>query len=137
MSEVATVENPYVPLSGTLQFTASGVGAFETPNYDVRGRVDSLFMSEEEIGQVTGRIGVRNEELEIEIEAASPRLAISALGRVALTTEGDAELAFRFTDTALDPYIRFSSLDFSRTPRSLRVVQPELWANSVILSTFW
>lgn len=106
MSEVATVENPYAPLSGTLQFTASGVGAFETPNYDVRGRVDSLFMSEEEIGQVTGRIGVRNEELEIEIEAASPRLAISALGRVALTVEGDAELAFRFTDTALDPYIR-------------------------------
>lgn len=106
MVEMVTVRNEHLPLSGTLQFTASGVGAFETPEYDIRGRVDDLFVSDEEVGQVTGRIGVRNEEATIEIEAASSRLAVSALGRVALTAEADTELTIRFTDTSLGPYVR-------------------------------
>ncbi len=42
----------------------------------------------------------------MEIEAASPRLAVSAVGRVALTPAADAELTVRFTDTSLDPYVR-------------------------------
>ena len=106
MAEMAAVQSDEAQLSGTLLFTASGVGAFEAPAYDVRGRVDGLFVAGEEVGQVTGRIGVRNEEATLEIEAASSRLAISALGRVALTPEADAELTFRFTDTSLDPYVR-------------------------------
>ena len=40
------------------------------------------------------------------IEAASPRLAVSGTGRIALNPEADAELTFRFTDTSLDPYVR-------------------------------
>ena len=43
----------------------------------------------------------------MELDAASPRLAVSGSGRLALTPEMDAELTLRFTDTSLDPYIRF------------------------------
>ena len=106
METVATVSTERAPLSGILQFTASGVGAFEAPVYDVRGRIDSLFVRDEGVGQVTGRIGVRNDEATLDVEAASPRLAISTSGRVALTREADAELTIRFTDTSLDPYVR-------------------------------
>ena len=106
MEAVAAVSTERAPLSGVLQFTASGVGAFASPQYDVRGRIDDLFVLDEGIGQVTGRIGVRNGEATLEVEAASPRLAISLSGRVALTREADAELTLRFTDTSLDPYVR-------------------------------
>ena len=44
--------------------------------------------------------------LTIELDAASPRLAVSGSGRIAMTPEADAELTFRFTDTSLDPYVR-------------------------------
>ena len=41
-----------------------------------------------------------------ELEAASPRLAVSGTGRIELNDEMDAELSFRVTDTSLDPYVR-------------------------------
>ena len=55
---------------------------------------------------MTGRLAVRNEVMTVEMEAASPRLSVSATGRIALTPESDAELTLRFTDTSLDPYVR-------------------------------
>ena len=42
----------------------------------------------------------------IEIEAASPRLAVSGTGRIDLTETQDADVTLRFTDTSLDPYAR-------------------------------
>ncbi|MGH9313329.1 MAG: translocation/assembly module TamB domain-containing protein [Vicinamibacterales bacterium] len=98
---------PVAPLSGMLQFTATGSGTFEVPRYDVRARIDDLFAGDEGIGQVTTRLGVRGELLTIELEAASPRLSVSGSGRIALTPESDAELSFRFVDSSLDPYVRF------------------------------
>jgi autotransporter translocation and assembly factor TamB len=96
------------PLSGLLHFNASGAGAFESPRYDVNLRMDDLFAGDEGIGQLTSRLTLRDELLTIvELEVASPRLAVSGSGRVALTPEMDGELTFRFTDTSLDPYIRF------------------------------
>jgi hypothetical protein len=106
VESIAALAYPQAPLSGLLEFSASGSGTFESPRYDVRGRVADLFISDEGIGQVTGRIAVRGELLTLEMEAASPRLAVSGTGRVALTPEADAELMFRFTDTSLDPYVR-------------------------------
>jgi hypothetical protein len=97
---------PRTPLSGQLAFTASGSGEFAAPRYDVRYGVSDLFVADEGIGEVTGRLAVRNTTLTLELEAASPRLSISGTGRVALTPEADAELTFRFTDTSLDPYVR-------------------------------
>ena len=73
-----TLAFPLAPLSGTLQFTASGSGTFDEPRYDLRGRIDDLFAGDEGIGQVTARLGVRGELMTIELEAASPRLSVRA-----------------------------------------------------------
>ena len=103
-----TVTFPRAPLSGLLYFNATGAGAFESPRYDVKLRVDDLFAGEEGIGQLTSRLLIRDRDLTIlELEVASPRLALSGSGRVALTPEMDGELTLRFTDTSLDPYVRF------------------------------
>ena len=98
---------PRAPLSGLLQFTATGTGTFDVPRYDVRVRVDDLFAGDEGIGQLTGRLSLRGEVLTAELEAASPRLVVSGSGRIALTDQMDAELTLRFANTSLDPYLRF------------------------------
>jgi hypothetical protein len=107
VESLTTVAFPRAPLSGLLQFAATGTGTFEVPRYDVRLRVDDLFAGDEGIGQLTGRLGLRGELLTTELEAASPRLAMSGSGRIALTDQMDAELTFRFSNTSLDPYLRF------------------------------
>ncbi|MEW6321878.1 MAG: translocation/assembly module TamB domain-containing protein [Acidobacteriota bacterium] len=94
------------PFTGLLDFSASGSGLFDAPRYDVRLSVQDLYFGEEGIGEVTGRIAVRDTVLTYEVEAASPRLSVSGTGRMALTEEGDAELSFRVADTSLDPYVR-------------------------------
>jgi len=106
IESIAAAAYPQAPLSGLMEFTASGSGRFDEPRYDVRFGISDFFVSDEGIGEVTGRLGVRNTVLTVELEAASPRLSVSATGRVALTPESDAELTFRFTDTSLDPYVR-------------------------------
>src|SRR6266542_3902210 len=107
VESMKTVAFPRAPLSGLLQFTATGTGTFDEPRYDVRLRVDDLFAADEGIGQLTGRLSLRGELLTLELEAASPRLAMSGSGRIALTDEMDAELTLRFSNTSLDPYLRF------------------------------
>nr|MBA2301933.1 translocation/assembly module TamB domain-containing protein [Acidobacteriota bacterium] len=98
---------PTAPLSGVLRFKGSGTGTFEAPQYDVSFGVVDLFAADEGIGQVTGHLGLRGELLTLDFEAASPRLAVSGAGRVAMTQEMDAELTVRFNQTSLDPYVRF------------------------------
>ncbi|MEN3339808.1 MAG: translocation and assembly module TamB [Acidobacteriota bacterium] len=98
---------PRAPLSGVLQFGATGSGTFQVPRYDVRVRVDDLFAADEGIGQLTGRLSLRGELLTVELEAASPRLVVSGSGRIAMTDQMDAELTLRFANTSLDPYLRF------------------------------
>ena len=95
-----------VPLSGFLDFTAAGSGTFEEPRYDVRGSISDFFVGDEGIGQVAADLAIRGEVLTLKFEAASPRLAVSGAGRIALTDEMDAELSFRASDTSLDPYVR-------------------------------
>jgi hypothetical protein len=101
------------PLTGVLEFTAGGSGAFRDPRYDVKVLVRDLFVGDEGIGQMTARFAVRESALTYELEAASARLAVSGTGRIALTKEGDAELSFRVTDTSLDPYVRAFQPTFS------------------------
>jgi hypothetical protein len=107
VESLVTTSFPRAPLSGVLQFTATGTGTFEVPRYDVRMRVDDLFAGDEGIGQLTGRLSLRGELLTTELEVASPRLVMSGSGRIALTDEMDAELTVRFSNTSLDPYVRF------------------------------
>ena len=93
-------------LTGQVQFSANGSGSFDVPRYEVKFQIDDLFLADEGIGQVTGRLDVRGTLLTMEAEAASPRLAVSGTGRIALTPEHDADLTLRFSDTSLDPYLR-------------------------------
>ena len=103
---LSLIPEPPEPLSGTLEFNASGVGSFEDPRYEVRGAVRDLFVGDEEIGQVTGRIAVREGALSLDLEGASSRLAVSASGRVELDGGNEADLSFRLANASLDPYVR-------------------------------
>ena len=103
----------YPSLYGSLEFTATGAGTFEEPRYDVKASVSDLFFGDEGIGEMTGRLSMRGLLLTYEMEAASPRLAVSGTGRVELNDEMDSELSFRVTDTSLDPYLRVLQPTFS------------------------
>jgi hypothetical protein len=94
------------PLSGISEFSASGSGTFDQPRNDYRFRVNDLFVGEEGVGQVTGALALRGTELSGEIDAASPRLAITATGHVAMTARADSDITVRFHDMSLDPYVR-------------------------------
>lgn len=108
--DAARVER--APLGGRLQFTAEGSGEFADPRYEVRGSVQDLTMDGEEVGQVSGRVDVRAGVMGLEAEAASARGAVSGSGRVDLATTR-SELLLRFTDTAIDPYVRAFRPDLS------------------------
>jgi hypothetical protein len=98
---------PKAPLSGILDFTASGAGTFESPRYDVKATIADLFVADEGIGQVSGTLSLRGDMLTLsELNAQSRRLSVSGQGRLALTPEQDVDLTLRFSDTSLDPYIR-------------------------------
>ena len=107
IESLVTLSFPRAPLSGLLQFKATGTGTFDAPRYDVRLRIDDLFAGDEGIGQANGRLSLRGQLLTMEVEAASPRLSVTGSGRLALTPEMDAEITLHFSETSLDPYIRF------------------------------
>jgi TamB, inner membrane protein subunit of TAM complex len=120
VESVALVQYPQAPLSGMLGFSADGAATFANPRYRIRARIDGLFIKDEGIGQVTGRLSVSDQLLTIDqLEAASPRLAISGTGRIALTKTTDAELNLRFNQTSLDPYIRAFDPGFSPFTRAI------------------
>ena len=106
VERIAFLAVPRAPLSGLAEFTATGSGTFDVPRNDVKFRVNDLFVAEEGVGQLTGTLALRGRELSGEVDAASPRLAITGTGRIALTPQADAEITFRFHDSSLDPYVR-------------------------------
>jgi hypothetical protein len=106
MDSTALFAYPQAQPSGLIEFSASGSGTFEAPRYDVRFRVNDLFVAEEGVGQVTGVLTLQGEDLTGEINAASPRLNITGTGRVGLAPAAASELHFRFHDSSLDPYVR-------------------------------
>ncbi|PYR51422.1 MAG: hypothetical protein DMF89_05765 [Acidobacteria bacterium] len=106
VQRLATLEYPRAQPAGQASFSAAGSSTFENPRYDVRFRIDDLFVAEEPVGLVTGTLAMRGREINGEIDVSSPRLAITGTGRVALRPKLDAELTFRFHDSSLDPYIR-------------------------------
>ena len=77
---VKAASYPRAPLTGLLEFNADGSGTFEAPRYQFRGRIRDLFVLDEGIGEVSGRVDVRGKIMSVEIEAASPRLAVSGSG---------------------------------------------------------
>lgn len=103
---LALLSHSPLPLSGLLDFTASGSGNFEVPRYTVHATVRDLFAADEGIGQVVGDIAVDDLLLRLKVEVASPRLAVSGAGQVRLNDAMDADLSFTVNDSSLDPYIR-------------------------------
>ncbi len=93
-------------LSGIAELSASGSGTFDQPRNDYKFRVNDLFIGEEGVGQVTGSLVLRGAALGGEIDAASPRLAITATGQVAMTARAESDITVRFHDMSLDPYVR-------------------------------
>jgi translocation and assembly module TamB len=93
-------------LSGRLDFSAGGSGVFERPRYDVRATINDFFVGDEGVGQVVGEMSIIGELLTLKFEAASPRLAVSGSGRIAMTDAMETELTLSVADTSLDPYIR-------------------------------
>jgi len=93
-------------LSGLLDVRAGGSGSFDSPRYEVHGTVRDFFVADEGIGTVTGDLNIANAVLALKLEAASPRLAVSGTGTVALSEQMDADLSFTVSDTSLDPYVR-------------------------------
>ena len=106
VERTAAFAYPALQASGLIDFTAGGSGTFEVPRYDVRFRITDLFVADEGVGQVTGTLALRGEEVSGEIDAASPRLAVTGTGHISLTAGAEAELSLRFYNTSLDPYVR-------------------------------
>lgn len=128
------------PLTGVLSFTAGGSAAFDEPRYEVKADVRDLFFGEEGIGEVTGRLTVRDTLLTYQLDAASPRLAVSGAGRITLNEQRDAEMSFRVSDTSLDPYVRVFKPDLSPYSRAtasgtIRVVGPLYSVDALRVST--
>ena len=88
VESIARLRFPKAPLSGIAEFSANGSATFDAPRNDYRFRVNDLFIGEEGVGQVTATLALRGTELSGEIDAASPRLAVTATGRVAMTRTG-------------------------------------------------
>jgi hypothetical protein len=94
------------PLTGVVDFTAGGSATFESPRYDVKVSVRDLFLGDEGIGEAGARLAIRGDDVTFDLDAASPRLAVSGSGRVALTEAMTGDISFRINDTSLDPYVR-------------------------------
>jgi hypothetical protein len=102
VNSIAAFAFPALEPTGWIDFTAGGSGTFESPRYEVKFQISDLAVKNENVGQVTGALALRNGELTGRVDAASPRLTVTGTGRIALTPQADAELSFRFNDTSLD-----------------------------------
>jgi hypothetical protein len=107
---LVTFAMPNMPLGGLLNFNATGAGDVLKPDYEVRANITDLTAGDVPVGQMVARLRVQDETLMIEqLEAASSELSASGSGRIALNEASDADLTFRFTNTAVDPYLRMLS----------------------------
>ena len=102
------------PVVGYVDFSVSGVGSFDNPRYQIRGTMTDLAIEGASVGQVTSRLEVQNGLMAVELEVASPTLAVSGSGRVELSDDLQSELRFRVTNTTLDPFIRTLQPEFPK-----------------------
>jgi hypothetical protein len=99
---------PTAPLTGVLRFTAKGSGAFDAPSYTFDGFIADLYAKDEGIGQVRGRLVVRDKLMTIEqVTVQDPRLSLTGGGTITLDDLSQANLRFSFLNSSLDPYLKF------------------------------
>ena len=106
LSASRVAERLPVPVTGSIEATISGTGAFADPRYEIRGAIADMSIAGAAVGQVTGLLGVADDVMAVELEAASPDVAVSGSGRIGLTNDALSQLRFRVTDTRLDPFAR-------------------------------
>jgi hypothetical protein len=100
------------PLSGRLRFKVSGAGEFETPTYTFEVSIDDLFVGDEGIGAVSGRVAIVDDVMTVErLVAASSRLQVLGTGTIRFDDAYTSDLRIRFQETALDPYLKFVLTD--------------------------
>jgi hypothetical protein len=97
---------PQAPLTGRLEFSSTGGGAFLYPRNDVDYRIRDLYVKDEGIGDVNGRLELRGDDMNFAFEAASSRLGASGTGKVTLLGNYPGDITLRINDTSLDPYAR-------------------------------
>jgi hypothetical protein len=108
------------PLTGTLNFKASGTDLFSTPSYEVDGLIRDLYAGDEGIGVVGAQLRMRDNVLTIErLDAQSDRLQLAGSGSIAMNEASDAQLFFRFQDSSLDPYVKFFAPGLSPYARAI------------------
>jgi uncharacterized membrane protein (Fun14 family) len=108
------------PLTGLLKFGVSGAGAFDNPSYSFRGEIADLFIGDEGVGFVDGEFRVQNRVLAItSLNVTSSRLQVFGLGSIALNDASDAALSFTFTNSSLDPYLKFFAPTMSPYARAI------------------
>ncbi len=107
VEQIAALKFPGVNLSGVVRFSASGSSTFANPHYEVNEiRIADLYVGDEGIGQVVGKMSVENRLLAFDVNAGSTRLTVGGAGRISMTPGYDSEMSFLVTNTSLDPYLR-------------------------------
>ena len=106
LSASRMVERVPLPVTGRIEASISGAGAFVEPRYEIRGALRDVSIAGAAVGQVTGRLDVAGGVMTVELEAASPDVAVSGSGRIGLTDEAPSRLRFSVTNTRLDPFAR-------------------------------
>lgn len=95
-----------VSVAGRIDAAISGAGAFADPRYEIRGAMTDVSIAGAAVGQVTGRLDVAAGVMAVELEAASPEVAVSGSGRVRLAGAAPARLRFSVTNTRFGPFVR-------------------------------
>jgi hypothetical protein len=111
---------PDADLTGLLSFKMWGSGSNERPRYEWDGRIVDLFWGEEGIGQATAHMVIEEDLVYVDrLDVASDRLSISGSGRVAMTDDYDVEATLRFSETSVDPFLRFAAPGLSPYTRAV------------------
>lgn len=128
VDNIAAARFAKFPITGTAEFTADGSGTFDMPRNNFRITVSGLAVGDEPLGDLTGTLALRGNELSGDIAVQLQDVSLTGTGRIALTPQADSELSFRFHDSPLDRYIRLFKPNFlpdttgSKVSGSIRVM---------------
>lgn len=103
---VAFLKYPDTPIAGLVELSANGSGTFDFPRNDFKFRITNLAIADDPVGQVTGELALRGQQLSGQVDAASPRLAVTGTGRLSLDPESESDITLRVHDSAIDRYVR-------------------------------
>lgn len=101
---------PDADLTGVLSFKMWGSGSNEHPRYEWEGRIVDLFWGDEGIGQATAHMVIEEDVVTVDrLDVASDRLQISGTGRVVMNDTYDVDATLRFSESSVDPFLRFAA----------------------------